>query len=241
MGKTISEESKIKQKRGIIGENYHAWIQAREFSTDLGTANLFTDWKTGRQMHFMSMGELNTYLMLRYNEKVINIYEQYPLSLDQTNAIADLLGYRPANNGETRMTTDLLVELNDGTYIAVCIKGGKDSISLPKHRRTVEKLYIEMLYWEKNGIPWKLIFSKDFVDQRAAHNIQDCSYYWSPLNVTCKVDLLKYLIIHHQSDISISEKINFVKKAEELITDSSYESFMKARKNLKKQSKNEEE
>ena len=76
MARKPSEKSKEKQKRGIIGENYQPWVQAHEFSSNVGTANDFNDWKTGRQISLLSMGELYTYAILRYDDNVKNIYEQ---------------------------------------------------------------------------------------------------------------------------------------------------------------------
>lgn len=229
MARGPSEETKIKQKRGIIGEDYKAWIQSQEFSRDWGTATTFTDWKTGREMHFLSIGEFNAYLILRFNDEVSNIYEQFPLDKDKTTEIARRLGYRIFANGEKAMTTDLLVELANGNFIAFSIKASKDAVDPEKHRRTTEKQYIEMLYWKTKDIPWSLVFSQD-LDRRKAINIKNCARFWDVNSVSTKEELFRYLIIHKKLSIDLSRKIAFATEAEDYISDAIFDRFMTNRK-----------
>ncbi len=63
----------------------------------------------------------------------------------------------------------------------------------------------------------------------------DCSHFWLPKMVISKTDLVKYLIIHHELDIPLSETIDFNKIAEEGISDSFYKNFLKAKDSLSKQ------
>ena len=225
MARGPSEETKIKQKRGIIGEDYKAWIQSQEFSRDWGTATTFTDWKTGREMHFLSVGEFNAYLILRFDDKVSNIYEQFPLDKEETTQIARGLGYRIFANGEKTMTTDLLVELVTGEYIAFSIKANKDAVDPAKHRRTTEKQYIEMLYWKTKDIPWKLVFSQD-LDRRKANNIKNCASFWDINSVSTKEELFRHLIINRKISVDLSRRMNFADEAEKYIPDDAFERFM---------------
>ena len=225
MARGPSEETKIKQKRGIIGDGYRAWIQSQEFSRDWGTATTFTDWKNGREMHFLSVGEFNTYLLLRFDDKVSNIYEQFPLDKEKTTELARQLGYRIFANGEKTMTTDLLVELVSGEYIAFSIKSNRDALDPEKHRRTIEKQYIEYLYWKSQGIPWKLVFSSD-LDRRKANNIKNCAIFWDINSVSTKEELFRHLIINRKISVDLSRRMDFAAEAEKYIPDNAFERFM---------------
>jgi len=219
--KEPSEESKIKQKRGSIEGGYKAWLQIQEFTRDWGTATAFTDWKTGRLMHFLSKGEFYAYLILRFNDKVEDIYEQFPLDIEKTTAIAQQLGYRTPSNGQKHMTTDLLVKLTDGSYVALSVKSTKDSINPKKHKRVVEKQYIEMLYWKSKKIPWHIIFTEN-IDNRKALNIKNCAEFWKISQMPTKEEMFRYLIIHKEIDIDLSRKISFADEAEIYIPDDTY-------------------
>jgi hypothetical protein len=220
------EESKTKQKRGVIEENYKAWIQAQEYSSNRGTATTFHDWKTGREMHFLSIGEFTVYLIMRYRDDVEDIYERFPLDIKTTNKIAESLGYKPAGNGKKAMTTDLVVKLINGQYIAYSIKPSVESLDPVKHKRTVEKLYIEMLYWKSKGIPWHIKFSSK-VNRKTAMNIKNCAEFWNIENVSTKEDLLRYLIIHKKVEADLENTIHFAEAAESIITDEIFSGFLK--------------
>ena len=54
-------------------------------------------------MHLLSMGEMYVYYILRFNDEVVDIREQFPLELEETLAIASELGYKHPKNNNTRI------------------------------------------------------------------------------------------------------------------------------------------
>ena len=92
-------------------------------------------------MKFLSQGEVMTYLILRWQDNVETIYEQYALDLNETLKIANMLGYKHPHNNSTRMTTDLLVVYTNGSRLALSVKGSYDSVFGDKKasHRAIEK------------------------------------------------------------------------------------------------------
>lgn len=226
----MSEEAKEKAKRNTIDEYYQAWIQSQEYTTASHTTCSFTDWKSGRLMHFLGLNQFYAYLILRYKDYVLDIYEQYPLNLDETNNIADSLGYKRFNHGTKRMLTHLLVKDKSGHYIAYFVTSSRKSLDPVKHRRVVEKCYIEYQYWKSHNIPWRIIFTDQFVNKREAINIKICSEFWNKDNVRTKEELLKHLIIHRAIIFPLSQVINFNEEASEIITDDLFEKYLENKK-----------
>lgn len=231
MPRKSSEAAKTKQHRGQIGENYQAWIQSQEFSMNKSIATTFTDWKNGRTMHFVSMSAFYAYILLRFRDDVENIYECYPLEIEATNAIADKLGYRRVAGGQRHMVSDLLVEYTNGTTAVYCIKSSQKTLDLQKHKRIIEKLYIELCYWKGKGYPWTIIFADEMIDKQKAIHIKNCAEFWDPLLVTTKEELFRYQVIHRLVSIDLSKKIDFALLAEYYISNEEFTNFMNDREN----------
>ena len=146
-----SNKTKKREGRGTgTGADYKPWIRAREFPRDTGIRSMPVDWKHGRQMHFLSLNELWWYYILRWDDSVLDIREQYPLDKDVTDKIADMIHVKqPADI----MTTDMLVTYQmDGreVYRAFSVKNKYDDIfgdlSDPQVARRVELQRIEMAF-----------------------------------------------------------------------------------------------
>ena len=141
----VSERTKQNQRRGK-GEDisYKPYIKTREVPST-GTGRILKDKITGRQMHLLSQAEIYAYYLLRWDNSVVDIREQYPLELKDTLKIADHLGYKHPYNRKTSMTTDFLVtyQEEDGikNYKAYSVKTSKKIL---KDNRTVEIQRIEM-------------------------------------------------------------------------------------------------
>ena len=151
----ITEAGKIRQKRGTgTGADYTPWINIREINS-LGTASTLVDYKTGRKVQLLSQAEVYYYYLLRWDDTVEDIREQFPLELTRTVELADALGFRHPKDRSTRMTTDFLVSHTDGQLEAYSIKNDRSVLGNP---RTLEKLYIEKLYWETQGVVFHLCF-----------------------------------------------------------------------------------
>lgn len=169
---------------------------------------MMPDWKHGRVVHLLSQAEKNTYLLLRWNDEVEDIREQFPLVLDDTNKIADMYGYQRVNNGRTHMTTDLLVTFKDGTDVAVSVKKNEEDL---KDQRTYRKLEIERCYWENRNIEWVLVIEERDIDVPKAKNIFNIigSYNENSLREKGKTGLLKHLLAHKVIVEDMSNEFDF--------------------------------
>lgn len=198
MSRKPSEKTKEKEHRGEgEGASYIPWIKAAEFNSQ-GTASNIVDWKHGRTIELLSQGEKWLYLILRWNDKVIDIREQYPLDIDETNRIADDLGIKRVDNGLIHMTTDLLVTLNDGSLRAYSVKPNRESMK----GRTCEKLAIEKAYWEARSIKWRNVFKED-LNRIYAKNIEDVVRFYNIPDDPDPVNRIKHLIARKEIIVDI--------------------------------------
>lgn len=127
--------------------------------------------KTGREHHFLSNHELGCFLLLEWNDKVIDIREQFPLHpVSETQWIAGHLGYRhPVQRWKWKgkwkqqpavQTSDFRVTFSDTSPVPEMIISVKPSGELEK-RRVLEKLEIERTYWERRSVEWQLVTEQE--------------------------------------------------------------------------------
>lgn len=190
----ITEAGKIRQKRGTgTGAHYTPWINIREINS-LGTASTLVDYKTGRKVQLLSQAEVYYYYLLRWDDTVIDIREQFPLELSRTVELSDALGFRHPKDRSTRMTTDFLVSRADGQLEAYSIKSDRSVLENP---RTLEKLYIEKLYWETQGIAFHLCFKTD-VNKTLVYNIMDVVSCYDIKHIQDNASLIRHKIAHKE-------------------------------------------
>ena len=174
-----SRERKIQQGRGYgEGPDYTPWIFTHEVPS-LGLSSNPKSYKCRREMHLLSDLEFRFFLVAEYSPIVSDIREQFPLlDIDETIAIAKQHGIKhpidPGSREEKVMTTDFLLTFVDGhepLYQAIAVKSSqsKDNKQSASNnsltgKRTLEKLEIERLFWEKRDIPWKIITERDVSD-----------------------------------------------------------------------------
>ena len=188
----ITEAQKIREGRGTgFGATYKPWIKIREINS-LGTASAVIDYKTGRAVQLLSQAEVYYYYLLRWNDDVLDIREQFPLELERSVAIAEKLGFRHPRNKHTHMTTDLLVTHTDGRLEAYCIKVSPDTLN---DERTRQKLTIEKLYWETQGVPFQFR-TKDEVNEIFVRNIMDVVSCYDIDYVQTPYDFVRHRIAH---------------------------------------------
>lgn len=169
MSRRLSDHTKELRKMGQgEGANYKPYITTSEFNS-LGTTSVIRDWKTGRDVHCMSQGEMLLYYILRWDDENIDIREQFPLDYDETVKIAERMGVPAPKN---IMTTDMLVTREDGSYIAYSMKASKN---MPK--RQLELLCIEKQYWLNHGAHYRLVFKTD-LNPTLASNIRLVTEYY---------------------------------------------------------------
>lgn len=206
MGKAISEEGKLKENRGKgTKASYKPWNKIREINS-LGVSTSFPDWKHGRMVELLSRGELAYYLLLRWNDNVDDIREQFPLNLKITNSIAKQLGFRAMHKGNKRMTTDMVLTMADGSLAAISIKSSREDFK--KNERTIELQMIEYYYWKSLGIPWTVLYKED-VNPIEVENIMDVVSYYNMTKVPDEIGLVKYLIAHKYIIVDMKMHIDY--------------------------------
>lgn len=174
------DKNKLIEGRGMIDlskpENYLPWIKTNEFTKCQGTRYSIKDMFNGRSIHLMSGLERDYYYITRWDSKVIEIFEQYPLfPVETTIDISNKLGYqypkRTYKNELFTMTTDFLILAKDKNaklkWFARSIKPKSDLNKI----RVREKLKIEQMYWENKGVHWSVI-TEDNINTVKADNIQ---------------------------------------------------------------------
>lgn len=201
-------KAKIKQKYGCgIGKDYKPFIRTSEFNS-LGTCSNIKDWKTGRTVHLLSKGEELLWYLLRWDDENLDIQEQFPLDLNETINIA-------LDNGITHprfkrelsvMTTDFLVT-KQNEKIAYSLKTNQAEVS--KNTRTLEKLYIEKIYWVKHNVRYKLVFKED-LSQIFVTNIRRVVIFYNIDDVFDDVTFFMHLIANKKVRVDLkSEIVNF--------------------------------
>lgn len=153
---TKTNEYKLEEGRGKgHGRDYKPWIETREVSSS-GTCSNPIDWKTGRTVELLSQGESYFWHILRWNDKVDDIREQYPLDIETTLKICDDFNIKHPHDRKTYMTSDFYVTYKDGTKKIFSVKNSRDVLN---QKRTKEKLSVEACYWKKyRNIDYKLVF-----------------------------------------------------------------------------------
>lgn len=233
----ISQATKRKQQRGEGRDaEYKPEIRVNEVKGHLGTHMSPRDYKMNRTMQFLSQGEAMLYSILRFDDNVVDIREQYPLPIDATEIIAWQLGKRqPMVRGEkVPFTVDLLADYIDGHSEAYSVKVSR--AELLKSRSQIENLYIMKTYCESVGIPFHQVYTED-LNRTYAENLSRIVYYWNPDTVKDKVGLFKFLIAHKYIQIDLEsdviDVVTFRKMADDAISDEQYRELMKKINDLK--------
>lgn len=150
----------LKQKFGL-GEhtNYKPWLRVQDVKS-YGHSAKIDGLKTKRVHHLFSEHESCFFYLAEFCDSVVDIREQFPLlPLTLSVKIAKILDVKhpahPQSKELSLMTTDFLLTRTDGNrvwYEAVAVKPA-DQLS---DTRTAEKLDIERLWWQLQGIPFHL-------------------------------------------------------------------------------------
>lgn len=176
------------------GAEYKPAIRVRDISS-MGTSQKNVDWKTKRMVHTLSQVESRVWYMLRWNDDVEDVREQFPLDLKTTLEIAKKYGFAHPRNDEgelIHMTTDFLVTLKDGRYIAVYVK--PDKSSWEENESASKTAYIEKVYWsDYKKIDFKMITNED-VNPIVTGNISIVVPFYQKESVHDDISLLKHKI-----------------------------------------------
>ena len=204
----MSQKGKLREKRGTgSGADYKPWIETGEFGS-MGTTSNPIDWKTGRQVQLLSQVETIAWYLLRWDDGNLDVREQFPLELEETQKIAEAYGIKhPADRSGNPvvMTTDFLVTRANGE-VAISVKNSMEAFKTSK--RLVEKAYIEKMYWKKQGVPFCL-FTKDEMNRAMADNIRNVVAFYHADFFPDEISLLKKLIARKLIAVDMTEPLNF--------------------------------
>ncbi|MGE4267049.1 MAG: TnsA endonuclease N-terminal domain-containing protein [Deferribacterales bacterium] len=156
--KTIQKRLAEGRGKGEYG-NYKPWLTVRDVSSSKSRSNRPLGWKTGRPHQLLSDNEFKYFLYLEWAENVLDIREQFPLDREDTVRISKETGIKHPFMYETYqvLSTDFLILLDDGRFIARTFKEAKDL----ENRRNLEKLSIEQIYWQEKDVDWGIVTNNE--------------------------------------------------------------------------------
>jgi hypothetical protein len=157
-------EKRRKEGRGLgTGKDYKPELRIQDVSS-IGLATRVRGWTTDRTHHLLSKLELMVFFTLDWPTTVTDIREQFPLDLEETQAIADQLGIRHPRDPKTKelvvMTTDFVVTVGSGIHEVMHAYTVKYAKQL-KSRRVMEKFEIERVYWSRRNVSWSIVTELD--------------------------------------------------------------------------------
>lgn len=149
-----------KEGRGKgVGAHYTPWLTVRDVPST-GRSTRLLGIHTRRTHHLLSDIERSLFYRLDWEDTVADIREQFPLDRSTTTRIAESCNIPyprfPGSSTPLVMTTDFLVDAWCGGKLvkfAYAVKSGKD-LDDP---RTRDKLEIERIYWNAEGVDWSIV------------------------------------------------------------------------------------
>jgi len=174
---TQKEKNKIERYLALVKkEGYRPFVTVRQSHT-IGQGQIIYSHKTNRTHHFLSRGELVPFFHFEANNIVKDIFDQYPLPIEDTLKYAvdlnivhpgsyqeaeDFDGHRPAKT----MTLDYVVKHQDNSLHAYNFKYAdalNPKLTSPQSvARTEAKAKIERKYCKKNKISWTQLTELSF-------------------------------------------------------------------------------
>lgn len=228
---TINEQKiirYIKEGRGSGSkEDYKPWINIQNISSK-GRSSRIKGFTTNRIHHFLSDLETKCFYKLEWDDRVVDIREQYPL-IDREMAMniardknikypIDIKSKTPIV-----MTTDFLItKTENGRLVdeAITVKYKKDL----ENKRVIEKLEIEREYWKRKGIDWKIVTEyqinqveiDNIVWMHKLYNLHDLVNEYENIDENKLKKCLKILIdeIYNESNkekrlLSLTDKLDY--------------------------------
>lgn len=152
-------------------DSYIPWFRIGSFSSR-GASSWIPSVRMVRTHQTLSTGESNFLVLMEFNDRVLDIREQYPiLDYSATHAIAISRNIKPAYYMGTSVpyvfTADLMLTMDDGasgTYQeGYSVKSKREFTKLSKHQllREMQKFEIQKEYWQRQGIQFQTVWSED--------------------------------------------------------------------------------
>lgn len=195
----------LKEGRGM-GEksSYRPWLRVQDISSRGRTTRTFS-YKLDRVINLLSDLQLYYYYLLEFDERVLDIREQYPLlDFHELNIPIDHGLEKKLFNAKTKVphifTVSFLVtriDSNNNHYYEARVI--KTSSELEK-KATLERLELQRRYFERKNIDFGIVTEKEINKQLArnigwvltAYDLQDYPELMGNLEFL-KADMLKFL------------------------------------------------
>lgn len=201
-----SVKKKLQEGRGQgCGTAYVPFHKANE-SRSRGTAYQIPDPIERRTVHVLSDTEAMLYYLLRWNEEVEQIREQYLLDAERVNEVRRALGYSQVSY-MTCYTTDFLVDYRNGVQRAFSVKFSQQDFDASSKRyagrekryvQLIERQNTERLYWESQGISFSIVTRDDLLQHRIQiKNIAFLMRFYDEMFISTTEQKLLYLLAHH--------------------------------------------
>ena len=220
--KQKSDTKKRQEGRCLgTGDLYVGFIKANEIGS-IGTSTAIYDPIAERTVDTLSMGEKEFFWIMRFRDDVEQIQEQMMLSSETIRNICEEHGFRIPRNV---LSTDFLITFRNGSRIAYSIKSGAEEFNpdSPKYQTLLVRQYIEMEYWKRYGIDFRIVLREN-LNKTLAVNIEHCMAYYDPAHVQSEEAMLKYLVAHKALAIPLDREIvrfaGLVKGNEEKVRES---------------------
>lgn len=156
--------------RGRLAD-YRPWLRVQDVPS-CGRSHRPYGYTTDRVHEFLSDGEYMVFVLADWDDRVVDIREQFPLDRGETFRIARTMGIRPPLTAEGMpypMTTDFLLNVRQGTeerMVAYSCKVAADA----KKRRSVELFEVQRRYWLEQGIECRQVL-KETIPRVVFHNV----------------------------------------------------------------------
>ncbi|MBQ6361847.1 MAG: Tn7 transposase TnsA N-terminal domain-containing protein [Lachnospiraceae bacterium] len=196
------------------GPDYVPLLKANE-ARSIGTACMIQDPIASRTVHVMSTVEKELFYLLRWNQEVEDIREQYLMDMDKVSIIAEKYGLGPVNK-RLPYTLDFLVTYRDKSRPATAysVKASEKVFrknsreyrgNEKKYRKIMNRITLEKIYWEEEGCEYKVIVSED-INHILASNIELVMNYYDRRRVINTTHKLIYLIAHRYVDVPLDKE-----------------------------------
>jgi hypothetical protein len=154
-------DKRFKEGRGQgQSSEYKPFIFVHEVSSD-GRVNRVYGHKSQRIHHLLSDLELAVFLLLDWQENVLDVREQFPMRVEDTKRISEDAGlpHQKFNGIYQVLTTDFVIDCQDEEHPRFALQAKySDELEKPS---TIERLELERRYWKSKNIPWYIITEKE--------------------------------------------------------------------------------
>ena len=226
MSKHKTDKVKLTENRCQgYGSDYVPFHKANE-GGGRATCYMIPDPIEGRMVHCLSDTEAMFYYLIRWNQEVVHIREQYLLDYERVCEVRRELGYKVPNK-LCCYTTDFLVDFRDGRQQAHSVKFRDEDFN-PNSKvyqgrgyayvHLIERQNTEKRYWESLGVPFYIVTRDRLMEHRTfIKNVAFIEKFWDEEAVVTEEQMLLYLMAHHIVEFPLDEEFINPKKLTKMV------------------------